>query len=295
MTESDKIKKPKERLTSMTELAQQNIRILIWGPPKGEIARLRSELLTLLKTQGFEAYASEDVYEIGSNILESEIQQAMIADLIFVISPSRGILSEITSLTDRPSLMRKLVFVVPEEGRHFLEPRDIKGSLVRYYSQNELQTGTILKECLNLAMQFLEARIFQGQMKSPEWLQLQNLSFAQTVMHILSSLGYGIIPTTGSGDIGVDFLVYAPTHLSPEPTKAIVECKNYRRAPSKTDISKLASQLIQFGAKYGLLAVSSVVDQKTREFAKGLQITILDSSDLARINNELLAREEVNR
>jgi hypothetical protein len=121
------------------------------------------------------------------------------------------------------------------------------------------------------------------------WLNLTGYEFEKEVCNLYERIGYKSILTKGSGDGGVDVILY-----DKDQNKIVVQCKNHNKQISPAISRELYGVMIHEGASRAILICPSGFSQAVHSFSVGKPIELIDGQELLRLYHSSLTNQSSN-
>ncbi len=123
----------------------------------------------------------------------------------------------------------------------------------------------------------LEAQRQQQRIREQYWESMDGVEFERELGGLFQVMGYGVEMTPRSGDQGVDLV------LRKDRVTTVVQCKAQKARASSPIARELLGSMVAFGAQKAILACTGGFTRGVREFVEEKPISLLDSSDIARM------------
>ena len=121
------------------------------------------------------------------------------------------------------------------------------------------------------------------------WLSLTGYEFEKEICGLYERVGYKSILTKGSGDGGVDIILY-----DKDQNKIVIQCKNHNKQISPAIARELYGVMIHEGASRAILICPSGFSQAVHSFSVGKPIELIDGQELLRLYHSSLKSQSSN-
>jgi restriction system protein len=106
------------------------------------------------------------------------------------------------------------------------------------------------------------------------WKSLKGVKFEKALARLYTDMGYSVHQTKGSGDEGIDLVLYK------DSKKIIVQCKGHEKPIGVGVIRDLYGTMMHSGAESSVLACPIGFTEGVRKFAKGKPMELLAAKEL---------------
>lgn len=108
-------------------------------------------------------------------------------------------------------------------------------------------------------------------------LQLTPSEFEEWTGELFRRRGYRVVNTSGTGDHGIDLMVYRDGEYG------VVQCKRYRGTVGEPIVRDLYGVLIHENADRGYIVTTAGISAQARRWARGKPIELIDGQKLVRL------------
>jgi HJR/Mrr/RecB family endonuclease len=121
------------------------------------------------------------------------------------------------------------------------------------------------------------------------WISLTGYEFEREVCDLYKRIGYKSILTKGSGDGGVDIILY-----DNDQNKIVVQCKNHNKQISPAIARELYGVMIHEEASRAILICPSGFSRAVNSFSHGKPIELIDGKELLKLYHLSLESQNSN-
>ena len=145
--------------------------------------------------------------------------------------------------------------------------------------------GRLAKELGALKREFerTEYSINQNILKKKQshWLSMSGWEFEKEIAKLYEHQGYRASITKGSGDGGIDIVLYK------DGVKSVVQCKNHHKPIGPASVRDLYGAMAHERVKKGIFISSNGYTRGAKEFSMAKQISLLDINDVIRMHEQV--------
>lgn len=118
--------------------------------------------------------------------------------------------------------------------------------------------------------------------KQTHWLSMSGWEFEKEIAKLYEHQGYKASITKGSGDGGIDIVLYK------DGIKSVVQCKNHHKPIGPASVRDLYGAMAHERVKKGIFISSNGYTRGAKEFSMAKQISLLDINDVIRMHESTL-------